>query len=139
MAAGVYTGGGATVVMDPPPVVYAEVFHRGSGPERDLLKRSNQVAIFARTLAPSRTGRLKGSIKVSQNRDEKGRFAFGFAVYSSTPYATYVHEGTGPSIRVKHPGAMRWQGDSGPVFAKVVFHPGTPRNPFLRDALVMAG
>ena len=138
MAGGVYTGGGATVVMDPPPVAYVKVFHSGSGPDRHLRKKAEAVAIMARSLAPVRSGRLKSTISASQNRDEKGRFAFGYTVSAGTGYGYYVHEGTGPSPRwpsnrkvMKFPGAS---GDT--VYRDFVMHPGTPAQPFLQDALV---
>lgn len=135
---GVYVGGGATVVMDPPSLIYVKVFHPGSGPERHLRKKAEAVAVMARTLVPKRSGRLASTIKASQNRDEKGRYAFGFAVSAGTSYGYFVHEGTGPSPRwavnrkvMKFPGSM---GDT--VYRDFVLHPGTPAQPFLRDALV---
>lgn len=143
-AGGVYTGGGATVIMDPPPVVYVKVFHSGSGPERHLRRKAESVALTARVIAPRRTGRLAASIAVDQNRDELGRYAFGFKVYTPVYYGYYVHEGTGPSVRSKFPGSMRFAGTGQyfgqTIFTEVVHHPGTPAQPFLQDALVaMAG
>lgn len=137
-AAGVYVGGGATVVMDPPPLIYVKVFHPGSGPERHLRKKTEAVAVMARSLAPIRSGRLKTTIRASQNRDEKGRYAFGFAVSAGTPYGYFVHEGTGPSPRWPvHRKVMKFQGSRGDiVYRDFVMHPGTPDQPFLRDALV---
>ena len=145
-AAGVYTGGGATVVMDPPPVVYVEVFGSGSGPERHLRQKANAVGLTARVLAPRRSGALAAGIRVGQNRNERGQYAFGFSVSSSVYYSHYVHEGTGPSVRIsatedsymRFPGTGRYFGQQ--VFTQVVHHPGTPAQPFLRDALAaMAG
>jgi hypothetical protein len=137
-AGGVYTGGGATVVMDPPPVVYVKVFHEGSGPARHLGRKAEAVAIMARTLAPKRTGRLASTISVDRNRDEKGQYAFGYAVSAGTGYGYYVHEGTGASPRwpsnrkvMKFPGSL---GDT--VHRDFVMHPGTPAQPFLQNALV---
>jgi len=142
MAGGVYVGGGATVVMDPPPVIYVEVFHSGSGPDRHLRKKTQAVALTAVILAPFRTGRLAGSIKAEQNRNELGQYAFGYAVSADTPYAYYVHEGTGPSPRwPSTKKVMLWHGSQGDFpYRDFVMHPGTPAVPFLRDALVaMAG
>ena len=137
-AGGVYTGGGATVVMDPPPVVYVKVFHPGSGPDRHLKKKTEAVAVLARTLVPKRTGRLMSTIKAEQNRDEKGRFAFGYKVSAGTDYGYYVHEGTGPSPRWPvNRKVMKFQGSRGDiVYRDFVMHPGTPAQPFLQDALV---
>jgi hypothetical protein len=137
-AGGVYVGGGATVVMDPPSVVYVKVFHPGSGPDRHLRKKTQAVALMAVTLAPFKTGRLAASIKASQNRDEKGQYAFGYSVSANTPYAFYVHDGTGPSPRWPvNRKVMKFQGSRGDiVYRDFVMHPGTPAQPFLRDALV---
>lgn len=144
MAAGVYAGGGATVVMDPPPVVYVKVFHSGSGPERHLRRKADSVALTASVLAPRGTGFLAANIRVDQNRDAKGQYSFGFKVYTPVAYGHYVHEGTGPSIRSKFPGTMRFEGTNqytGQIIhTEIVHHPGTPAQPFLRDALAaMAG
>jgi len=143
-ASGVYTGGGATVIMDPPPVVYVKVFHEGSGPARYIKRQANEVALVARVLAPRRTGFLASQIFVDQNRDEKGRYAFGYKVYTPVYYGYYVHEGTGPHVMSKFPGAYRFPGTGTyfgqEIFTEVVRHPGTPAQPFLQDALVaMAG
>lgn len=138
MASGVYTGGGATVVMDPPPVAYVKVFHSGSGPERHLRKKAEKVAVQARLNAPKRTGALAASITVGQNRNEKGQYSFGFAVSAGTSYGYYVHEGTGPSARwPSNKKVMKFQGSRGDiVYRDFVMHPGTPAQPFLQDALV---
>lgn len=135
----IYRGRNVWVVMDPAPVVYAKVFHKGSGPDRDALRRARAVAALARKLAPKRTRLLANSIGVSQNRDELGRYTFGYKVYANAPYARYVHEGTGPSSRTPG-GYMRFAGTN--MFAgrrivtKHVNHPGTPENPFLTKALI---
>lgn len=134
----IYTGGNATVVMDPAPLVYVKVFNPASGPHRHLKQKANAVAITARSLAPSRTGRLKASIKVDQNRNENGNFSFGFKVYTSISYGAYVHEGTGPSPRfAENRKVMKFTGTGGEaVYRDFVLHPGTPAQPFLQNALV---
>lgn len=137
--AGVYVGGGATVVMDPPPAVYVKVMHTGSGPDRHILRKANAVAILARANAPKRTGLLASSITVSQNRDEKGRYSFGYAVSAGTSYGYYVHEGTGPSPRWPDSRkVMHFHGgrDGANLFRDFVMHPGTPAQPFLQDSLI---
>lgn len=140
-ANGVYTGGGVTVVMDPAPVAYIKLFYPRSEPERYLRRQAEKVAILARTLAPRRTGLLASSIHVDQNRNEKGQYAFGFKVGTAVPYAGFVHDGTGPSIRTEPPGsAMKFHGTDASageiVFSQVVRHPGTPAQPFLSRALI---
>ncbi len=133
----VYTGGGATVVMDPAPVVYVKVFHEGSGPARHLGKKASAVAIRAQTIAPKRTGVLAANIFVDRNRNELGQYAFGYKVYTPIFYGGYVHEGTGPSPRWPVNGkVMRFTGNDGPVYRDFVMHPGTPAQPFLQNALV---
>lgn len=140
MAAGVYTGGNATVIMDPPPVVYVKVFNAASGPDRNLRRRAESVALTAKVLAPRRSGRLAASIRVDRNRNERGRYAFGYSVGTTVPYGGYVHEGTAPHVYFSHPGKMRfagtgrWAGQT--VFTDLVDHPGTPAQPFLQNALV---
>ncbi len=136
--AGVYAGNGVVVVMDPAPVVYVKVFHSGSEPDRFGRKNAEKVAIRAGELVPVRSGLLKSTIRVDQNRNELGRYAFGYKVAASTAYAYYVHQGTGPSPRWpdSHK-VMKWSGSYPPIaYRDFVMHPGTPAVPFLRDALV---
>jgi hypothetical protein len=137
-AGGVYAGSGVVVIMDPAPVVYLKVFHTGSGPDRTARRNAEKVAIMAVALAPTSSGRLKASIRADQNRNEKGQYAFGYSVYADTPYAYYVHEGTGPSPRwADSRKVMHWHGRQGDFpYRDFVMHPGTPAVPFLRDALV---
>ena len=128
--------------MDSAGAFYIKTMGPGSGAERHVRGRSNRVAQVARVLAPKRRGDLARSISVSQNRDERGRFTFGFTVSAQTGYAAFVHEGTGPSIRSKFPGTMKFPGTnqySGQtIHTEIVHHPGTPANPFLQRALMAA-
>lgn len=56
------------------------------------------------------------SIKVRQNRDQSGRYAAGFDVYSNHPNANFIEEGTGPD----KPGSKSpW----GPFTPTPAFHP----------------
>lgn len=139
-AGGVYTGGGATVVMEPPSLVYVKVFRAASGPDRFVKRKAEQVAVKARMLAPVRSGALKASIRADQNRTERGQYTFGYSVSASTPYVTYVHEGTGPSPRWPNTRkVMKWGDRFNPavsVYRDFVMHPGTPAQPFLQNALV---
>lgn len=140
MPAGFYTGGGATVLMDPPPLVYAKVFYSGSGPDRHLRKKAESVALTAKTLAPRRTGRLAASISVDQNRNERGQYAFGFSVGTPVYYATYVHEGTSPHVYFSYPGKMKFAGTKRyagqMVYTDMINHPGNAAQPFLQQALI---
>jgi hypothetical protein len=45
---------------------------------------------------PYDTGEYQNSIKVRQNRSERGRFMAGFTVYSDSPNANFIEYGTGP-------------------------------------------
>ena len=137
-AGGVYAGKDVVVIMDPAPVVYLKVFSTGSGPDRTARRNAEKVAVLARVLAPVRTGRLKSTIRADQNRNEHGRFAFGYRVSVGTSYGYYVHEGTGPSPRWPNSRkVMHWHGRQGDFpFRDFVMHPGTPAQPFLQDALI---
>ncbi len=78
--------------------------------------------------APVDTGFLRNSIryKVSGNK-----------VHFRMPeYAFYVEFGTKPHIiRPKDAKALHWKNNKEDVFAKVVHHPGTTPNPFIRVAI----
>ena len=132
----------ARVHMDPPPVAYVKIAGPGSGAERNMKQRANAVARRAFILAPKHTGRLARSISASQNRAERGRFTFGFNVTASAPYSGYVHEGTGPSVRQTFPRAMKFMGTNSfegqKIWTDIVYHPGTPAQPFLTQALTAA-
>lgn len=136
----VHKGANVVVVMDAAPVVYVKLFYPMSGPDRHLRNKAIGVANLARQIAPQRTGYLANSVRMSQNREEKGRYTFGYSVVANAGYARYVHEGTGPSRRGKYPGAMRFYGTNASagreVFTENVYHPGTRAQPFLRDALI---
>lgn len=136
---GVYVGGGATLIMNPPPVIYVKIFHPASGPDRYLRRKVEAVVVLAHSLAPvGETGRLKTGIKADRNRDEKGRYAFGYSVGTPVYYGYYVHEGTGPSPRwAENRKVMKFPGNEAiPVYRDFVMHPGTPAQPFLQEALV---
>lgn len=140
MPGGVYTGGGATVVMDPSPVIYVKVMGVGSGVDRHIKRQAGQVAFRARALAPvGRTGRLKQGIRASQSRDRLGRYSFGYKVTSNAPYSLFVHEGTRPRVIKSFPGKMAFEGThmyAGQlIVTPIVHHPGNAANPFLQKAL----
>lgn len=132
----------ARVRMDSAGSVYVRLLGKRSGADRDVKRRANAVARRAIVLAPKRTGRLASSIRASQNRDELGRYTFGYSVSASARYAGYVHEGTGPSVRQTFPKVMRFMGTNAwagqTVYTEIVRHPGTPANPFLARALSAA-
>lgn len=45
---------------------------------------------------PYATGDYAASIKVRQNRDQSGRYAAGWTVYTNHPNANFIEFGTGP-------------------------------------------
>lgn len=134
----------ARVRMDSAGSIYVRLLGKRSGADRDVKRRADAVARRAYVLAPKRSHELANSIRASQNRDERGRFTFGYSVIASAPYARYVHEGTGPDSppRQSYPGMMKfpgtnlWAGKT--VYTEIVRHPGTPANPFLQRALSAA-
>ena len=140
MPAGVFVGSDVVVVMDPAPVIYTTVFHSGSGPDRFIKRKAEEVAILARELAPKRTGALAASISVDQSRNERGQFSFGYEVGTAVRYAAPVHQGAAPHVISKFPGVMSFPGTNefaGQVIkTEVVNHPGNRATPFLQDALV---
>lgn len=109
---------------------------------RHLIKRTVRVQERARELAPIKTGKLRASIvKRGPYDDALGVF---MVVVSNLNYALFVHEGTKP-----HPIYARsspflvfdWPGGpNGPgiYYFRMVNHPGTKANPFLRRALAEA-
>lgn len=78
--------------------------------------------------APVRTGKLKQSIAIKVD-------AHKVTIGPNTDYAAYVEFGTKPhEIRPKNKKALSWIGPNGRRYAKVVHHPGTRPNPFVRNA-----
>lgn len=58
-------------------------------------RQAHKVRAVAETKAPSRSGRLRASHGVQQNRNMLGQYQTGFYVYADAPHAAFVHEGTG--------------------------------------------
>jgi hypothetical protein len=76
---------------------------------------------------PVDTGGLKGSIKVDYKGD-------GVYEISMLKYGEFVEFGTSPHIiRPKNKQALFWKGAEHPV--KLVNHPGTRPNPFIRNTI----
>lgn len=65
---------------------------------RYVQDKGRKTATIAKALAPVRTGRLRGSIRVEQPRFS--RTSVRVRVSSRAPYSRYVIEGTGPLIFV---------------------------------------
>lgn len=109
----------------------------GGDVDRYQRAQADAVAQRARDLAPSgKTGALKRSIGVEQNRDAGGRFAPAWAVVAVAPYAMFVHEGTRPHPIRGNPLLAFWWAKIGSfVVLARVNHPGTTGQPFLADAI----
>jgi hypothetical protein len=77
---------------------------------------------------------------VAPSRLESGRFSFGYQITAGgprAPYAVFVHEGTRPHIiRVRSAKVLT---DGVRFFGPQVRHPGTRAQPFLTQALQIAG
>jgi HK97 gp10 family phage protein len=81
------------------------------------------------SIAPVDTGRLRSSIKVVPQGNN-------VIMISMPDYALYVEFGTAPHIiRPKNAKALHWQTGGKDVFAKIVHHPGTQPQPFIRNTL----
>lgn len=93
-----------------------------------LIKAGLIVERRAKQICPRKTSRLARSItsEVSKNR---------VVIGSNVEYAPMVEMGTRPhTITPKNKKALFWPGAGHPV--KVVNHPGTRPQPFLRPALI---
>lgn len=76
----------------------ARLIQVGDG-KRWIKRKADKIKRTAVMIAPIRSGRLKRSHRVDQNRDALGRFQTGFKISATAPHARYVHEGTTGPIR----------------------------------------
>jgi HK97 gp10 family phage protein len=77
--------------------------------------------------APVRNGRLLGSIR----KDVRGLEA---TIGPTVPYAIYVEYGTLPhEIRPVYASVLRFEVEGKIVFTRLVHHPGTRAQPFIRE------
>lgn len=101
------------------------------------MNRTIALAVLAsqKREAPVRTGNLRRSIRLGAVNQSSAY------TVASANYAAPVEYGTRPhEIRPRRRKALRWQaGDGGVRFARVVRHPGTRANPFMRRGAEMAG
>lgn len=94
---------------------------------------AEDVRADASRFAAVDTGRLSRTIVSYRVGDKKWR------VHARAPYAAYVELGTLPHIiRPVNARALRWMNETGIHFARIVHHPGTRPQPFLRPALTAA-
>lgn len=57
--------------------------------------KADEIKDLAVIMAPKRSGRLAASHEVAQAHDRGGLFVSNYAVSARTPYAAFVHGGTG--------------------------------------------
>jgi len=92
-------------------------------------------ATTAKSIAPTRTGRLKSLIRADPVR-RTGPWRLDSSVTSAAPYSAPVHEGARPHvIRPRFARALRFEIDGRVVFARRVNHPGQRAQPYLRNAV----
>ena len=91
-------------------------------------KLADDIAADARRFAPVDTGHLRSSIRVHKIGPTSRR------IHAHADYAAWVELGTRPHIiRPNVKKALHWPTARHPV--KVVHHPGTRAQPYLRAAL----
>lgn len=95
-----------------------------------LIQSANFLLTEMEARVPVDSGKLRRSLTV---RIEGERVLVGPL---DSPYANYVEFGTKPhDIHPKNPnGALRFQINGQTIYAKVVHHPGTKAQPFVRPA-----
>lgn len=97
---------------------------------RAMDRLADDIADDARRFAPVDSTDLVRSIKVHKIGPTSRR------IHAHAPYAAYVELGTRPHvIRPNNKKALHWPTARHPV--KVVHHPGTRAQPYLRPALYM--
>jgi hypothetical protein len=95
----------------------------------DLNRRAKAVQREAKVLVGKDTGRLAARITLSARPAPP---FWWFKIEGDTRYAWYHHQGTKPHIIA---GSLSFRSHGRLVHTRVVHHPGTRANPFLRNAL----
>ena len=97
-------------------------------PIEELVKKTADFAEKTmKEKAPKRTGRLRGSIRKKVGRLEA-------EIGPSAPYAIYIEYGTRPHIiRPVRARALRFEVDGEVVFTRLIRHPGTKPQRFIRE------
>jgi hypothetical protein len=105
----------------------------GGPVDRDLRKRLARAQAVAQSRAP---GTMAAGIRTSVRYAHAGPVG---TVTSTHPATIFVVNGTRPHViwpKINRPNPhLRFTVGGRVVYARVVFHPGTRANPFLRDAL----
>ena len=80
-----------------------------------------QIAEYAQSIAPVRTGAYRDSIHVEQNGP------LDFSIVADASYAAFIEFGTAPHIIIPSQAkVLAFDVGGETVFAKYVMHPGTP-------------
>jgi hypothetical protein len=95
----------------------------------DLERRAKSVQRRAKVLVGKDTGRLFSRIYLTSRRAPP---YWWFQIEGKTRYAYYHHRGTKPHIIE---GSLEFRTGGRLVHTRIVHHPGTAPNPFLRNAL----
>lgn len=95
----------------------------------ELRRRAEAVAKEAKIRVGKDTGRTAASIDVTDRRE--GPY-WWFRIEAHTRYAYYHHQGTRPHIIE---GSLEFRSGGKMTHARIVHHPGTKPNPFLKEAL----
>lgn len=111
---------GARIVMDPAGL--ARIDHLGDDIRDDI---TDEVEREMRRRVPVDTGELEESI----HQTGDGVIVVGTDHWAPTEYGSAPH-----TIRSTGPWPLR-NGETGETFGRVVHHPGTPAQPFIRPAV----
>jgi HK97 gp10 family phage protein len=95
-----------------------------------LIQSANQILAEMEAKVPVKTGALRRSLGIRVGTD---RVTIG--PDASIPYAGFVEHGTGPhEIRPRNKKVLKFTVHGKVVFARVVHHPGTQAQPYVRPA-----
>lgn len=95
----------------------------------DLNRRAESVQRRAKVLVGKKTGRLAARIELTSRAAPP---YWWFKIEGNTLYAYYHHHGTRPHLIT---GELEFRSGGRMIHTRVVHHPGTRGNPFLRNAL----
>lgn len=100
-----------------------------------LRKRGELIQAAARMQVGKQTGFLAGSIHIRQSRQEYGQ---KMEIGSSLKYALMHHEGTKPHLIIPYRAkALRFHSGGRIIYTRMVKHPGTRPNRYLKDNLFL--
>lgn len=122
------------VYFVPNPVMIGWVTKHRNGPVGvHLRKGANKIKTAAQIQVGIRTGALKASINISQEKTPNGQMV---KIGSPLSYALVHHEGSRPHLIVGRKGGMlRFTSKGRVVYTRAVIHPGTRPNKYLADNL----